>query len=258
MPTAKEVDLETRTFELSLDGRLLPIFYAGPSTQKKLPALILVHEIFGVNDHIRDLAQRFARLNLRVFAPDIFALHKDFPQNEKERELDVMRNIWMSIPDSDLISDLTAAFNHVMAEGNVLADKVGAIGYCMGGAIAFMLACSEPRMAFVIDYYGRIKYATTSGTKPKHPYEYASSLRCPLLGLFSGIDELIPAEHINLLCSELERLQKSFQVKTYKDAPHAFFNDQRPHYHAEAANDAWQLTVDFINKHSKEERSGPY
>jgi carboxymethylenebutenolidase len=116
----------------------------------------------------------------------------------------------------------------------------------MGGAIAFMFACSEPRLASVIDYYGRIKYGDLSKTKTKHPIDYAGNLKCPMLGVFAGKDELITAEHRDELSAVLEKNKKTFQMKVYETAEHAFFNDQRPHYNADAAADAWRLTLDFI------------
>jgi carboxymethylenebutenolidase len=246
-----QIALHEETINLDRDGKKLPIFAVGPANNTKLPALILIHEIFGLDDHIRDVARRYARQSMRVFAPDLFAVCDQFPKEpEQRKDLQRMREVWMSIPDSQLLSDLENVFTTTTEYPGVLPHNVGVLGYCMGGAISFMFACSEPRIAWVVDYYGRIKYGDTTSTKPKHPIDYAANLKCPLLGIFAGKDELITAEHREALARVLEKGRKSFKIKVYDNAEHAFFNDQRPHYNKDAAEDAWKLTLDFIKSHS--------
>ncbi len=234
---------ETLT-EIASGTRAIPLFTVGPDDAHAYPGLIVVHEIFGLNEHIKDVARRFAGQGLRVFAPDLFAQAKGLPADRDD--LDAMRQVWSAIPDGQLIDDLKALLSLAQASADVRRDQVGAIGYCMGGAIAFMFACNAPQLAWVADYYGRIFYPETTGTKPKHPIDYAEGLNCPVLGIFSGIDDLIPIPHIDELTTRLTSLGKTVEVKIYDNAPHAFFNDTRPKYHAEAARDAWTLTLDFI------------
>ena len=222
----------------------MPVFVVGPDDSKPHAGLIVVHEIFGLNDHIKGVARRFAQESLRVYAPDLFAGTPGLPDNRDD--LDAMRNVWASIPDSQLIADLKAVLAMAISANDVQQDKIGTIGYCMGGAIAFMFACEAPDLAWVIDYYGRIRYPQTSDKKPRHPFEYTGGLNCPMLGLFSGIDELIPPTDIELLSTRLQELGKPHKLKVYPDAPHAFFNDERESYRADAAADAWILTMDFI------------
>jgi len=246
------LNLKEETFEIQRDGRKLPVFAVGPDNDAVFPALIVIHEIFGVNDHIRDVARQFANRSLRVFAPDLFATADNYPADPAQRDdLSTMRDVWNSIPDSQLLTDLQLVFNRAASYRGVVSQNVGCIGYCMGGAIAFMFACTEPRLAWVIDYYGRIKYGATSKTKPKHPIEYAANLKCPMLGIYAGKDELITAADRAELSAQLERYKKPFQLKVYENAEHAFFNDRRPHYNKEASEDALQLTLDFVKVNSK-------
>jgi carboxymethylenebutenolidase len=247
--------LKEETFEIERDGRKLPVFAVGPDDAAMLPGLIVIHEIFGVNDHIRDVARRFAGNSLRVFAPDLFAVSDKYPQDPAQRDdLATMREVWSSIPDSQLMTDLQTVFNKVASYKGVIAESVGCIGYCMGGAIALMFACTEPRLAWVIDYYGRIKYGATSKEKPRHPIEYTANLKCPMFGIFAGVDELITAADRAELAAKLEQHQKPFKMKVYETAQHAFFNDRRPHFDKAAAEDALQLTLDFIKVNSKRAR----
>lgn len=248
---ANTQSLKEETLILDRDLRKLPVFAVGPDTDEQLPAVIIIHEIFAVDEHIKEIARRFAQQSMRAFAPDLFVPAPNFPQNpEQRKDLNLMRDVWSSIPDSQLLSDLQGIFGLVSTRPGVLPQSIGTIGYCMGGAIAFMFACSEPRLAWIADYYGRIKYGALSTNKPKHPLDYASNLKCPMLGIYAGRDELIPESDRRQLADKLEQDKKSFQIKVYEQAEHAFFNDRRPHFHKEAAQDAWQRTLDFIKEHS--------
>lgn len=236
--------MKEQTITIDRNGRQMPVFVVGPDDDKAYPALIVVHEIFGLNDHIRDVACRFAQQNLRVFAPDLFEGAEGVPA-DKDTNLDAMRKVWSQIPDQQLIADMQSVFELAAARPDVVSDKIGSIGYCMGGAIAFMFACETPASAWVVDYYGRVKYPELTATKAKHPVDYASGINCPLLGVFSGCDALIPQTDIDLLQQTVSK-RVEVKIKVYPDAPHAFFNDTREHYRADAAKDAWNLTLDFI------------
>lgn len=243
------MELSESELSLSRPGGNLPVFCVRPDDNKKHPAVILVHEIFGLNEHIKDISRRFASQSYAVFAPDLFAYSPILPKDRND--LGGMRAVWAGIPDEQLISDLQSLFGEARRSVFVEANAVGSIGYCMGGAIAYMFACRTPQLAWVVDYYGRIYYQEITEYKARHPISYTGGLNCPLLGLYAGIDELITKEHIQHFEKKLQDLGKTFQLKVYPGAKHAFFNDQREFYHYEAANDAWQLTLAFMEANSK-------
>lgn len=245
----KKPELSETFISLARPGGTLPVFMVGPDDDKQYPAIILVHEIFGLNEHIKDVARRFAKTNLVVYAPDLFAYSQGLP--EDRNDLTGMRNVWGSITDEQLISDLQAVFSLARSSERVQTNAIGTLGYCMGGAIAYMFACRTPLIAWVIDYYGRIYYQNITEQKPRHPIDYTGGLNCPFLGLFAGIDELITDEHIKHFEKKMSDLGKSFQIKSYPSAKHAFFNDTREFYHSEAANDAWHLTLSFIRENTR-------
>ncbi len=232
---------------LKTDLGNMPVFTAEPNDDRKYPGLIIIHEIFGLDDHIKDLAQRFAGLGLRVWAPDLFWLAAE--QGLDRSNLDQMRSFFFSLEDSQVVSLMKTVFQFAQQNPGVIADKIGAVGYCMGGALAFMLAGRE-NLAFVINYYGRVLYPETSEKKPLSPVEYADGVKCPVLALYSGIDPIIPLDQIKLFEKKLQDLKITYELKVYSDAEHAFFNDRREHYNKEAAEDAWALTSAFITKHT--------
>ncbi len=244
--TANDHELLEEEFVLETGGRKLPVFAVGPK-DLACPGLIVIHEIFGVNEHIRDVARRYAKAcGIRVFAPDLFEDRPGVPADKND--LDAMRALWAGIPDSELIGDLQKLLRTIANRDDVLSDTVGVIGYCMGGAIALMFACLTPYIAFAIDFYGRIRYPELNERKPKHPIDYIGANVCPTLGVFSGIDPLIPVGDVEQFEQVLKRHSPDVQVKIYPDAPHAFFNDRRENYRADAAKDAWELTLKFIDR----------
>lgn len=226
-------------------GRSMPVYIAGPERSGQFPAVIIVHEIFGLNDHIKHVARRFAAESVVAYAPDLFANYALEPANRDD--LNAMRALWQTIPDSHLISDLQEVMHLAELNPAVLSEQIGTMGFCMGGAIAFMFACSTPRIRWVADFYGRIKYPQLSEEKPKHPIDYIDSLNCAVLGVFAGQDELITAEHIDNFQARLAKSGQLVSVNVYENARHAFFNDEREFYDKAAAGDAWVTTLKFMS-----------
>lgn len=237
--------IREENWHLDSHGRKMPVFVAQPdSPAQACPAIIVVHEIFGLNDHIRDVARRFAKQGLVAFAPDFFEGATNMPANHDD--LNGMRAVWQGIPDSQFVADFQSLFEQATKSDFVDSNRVGVIGYCMGGAMALMFASTTPGVAWIADYYGRIQYPELSENKPQHPVDYVRNLRCPFLGLFSGQDELIPAADVDLLRERLRSSGQHFELKVYEDAKHAFFNDRREFYNEAAATDAWKKTMQFI------------
>ena len=235
---------------LNRPGGKLPVFVAAPHARNRFPAVIVIHEIFGLNDHIVDICRRFADAGFAAFAPDLFFYAENLPKDRND--LAAMRNVWAAIPDSQFIADLQAVHHYATYTRLAKPEQIGTIGYCMGGAMAFMFACETPQVAWCADYYGRIFYPQLTETKKKHPIDYTEGLNCPLLGAFAGKDDLITAEHIAQLKERLTTSGKRFEINVYEEAQHAFFNDQREFYDAQAAADAWKRTLDLGRDSVKE------
>lgn len=240
--------LREETIEIDCGGRKMPVFIACAEAGGKQPAVIIVHEIFGLNDHIRDVARRFARLGIVAYAVDLFEGAPDLPADRND--LNGMRTVWSNIPDSTLIADLQLVLELAQTNDAVAQNRIGTIGFCMGGAIAYMFACSSPSISWVVDFYGRIFYPQLSEKKPKHPIDY-TQLSCPVLAFFAGQDNLITSEHVEAFKTRLAESGTIHEVDVYDKAKHAFFNDQREFYDLQAATDAWQRTVEFIAKHAR-------
>ena len=221
-------------------------FLARPEGAGPWPALVVVHEIFGLSDHIRDVARRFAAEGFVALAPDLWERDrgKGFP--EGETDLLRLRAFVESIPDERMTGDLSAAARFLRHRPEVRRDGVGTVGFCMGGIYAFHLACEPGTVRACVDFYGRLRYDNPSPAKPRGNLERVGDLRCPILGIFGAMDNLIPLKDVLAL---KETLGGRGAVIAYPRAGHAFMNDTRPSYREEDAKDAWRRTLLFLREH---------
>lgn len=218
---------------------MVPVFETGENGR---PTIIVIHEVFGLNDHIRDVAERFAAQGFHAVAPDLF--FREGGGVWPDAPLPDLLTFLSTVPDDRVLEDLGS-----VRETLPTGVGVGVIGFCMGGAYALMLSCVRQDLAAAADFYGRVRYATLTPQKPKSPIDYVGTLGCPLLGVFGEADEGIPVADIEALHARLSELDKDVRVYTYPDAGHGFFNDTREAYSPDAAADAWDRTITFFKKH---------
>ena len=209
------------------------------------PAVVLVHEVFGLTGHVRDLARRFAAEGFAVLAPDLWSRDhgNGFPAGETD--LLVLKEFVETIPDARMTGDLVAAAAALRARPDVRRDAVGTVGFCMGGIYAFHLACEPGAVRACVDFYGRLRYDRPSPIKPKGNLERIGELKCPFLGVFGGMDNLIPLRDVLNL---KESLGGRGHVIAYPRAGHAFMNETRPSWREEEAMDAWRRAVLFLRE----------
>ncbi len=232
-------------------------FLARPDEPGPWPALVVVHEIFGVTDHMRDVAGRFAKEGFVALVPDLWSRSPEAKVPAAagdpsalgplaETDLVRLRGFVETQPDARMTGDLAAAARHLRTRPDVRPNGIGTVGFCMGGIYAFHLACEpDAPIRACVDFYGRLVYPKPTPTKPRGNLDRVGELRCPLLGIFGAQDELIPLEQVVRL---RDRLQGRGHVIAYPRAGHAFMNDTRPAYRAEDAADAWWRAVTFLAK----------
>lgn len=237
--TTEEIRIRSGDFDV-------PAYLARPEGPAPHPAIIVIHEVWGLVDHIRDVARRFAAEGYVTLAPDLFA-RQGGPGPLHDREA-IMKAVG-SIPDAQGIADLRAGVAYLRGRPDVNPGAIGSIGYCMGGAFSLLLAAHEPALRAAADYYGRVFYAQTNELKPRSPIEFVPQLHCPLLGVFGALDPGIPPDHAEALRQALQQHRKPGEVIVYPEAGHAFFNDSGPNYHGASAADAWRRTLDFFARH---------
>ena len=235
---------EDVTFERA--GDVLRAYLAQPERAGRHPGLILIPDVRGLVEHYRDVARRFAAEGFCTLAVDLYS-------REGAPALPDMAAVfrWMrELPDPRVLDDLGAAVAYLGQRPETTGRRIGITGFCMGGQYALMAACSVPGLDACVSWYGMLRYAERDERKPASPLDLAPRLACPYLGLFGAEDGLIPVADVEELRRILAGAGKTFEIRTYAGAGHAFFNDTRPDaYRPEAAADAWSRALAFLDRH---------
>jgi carboxymethylenebutenolidase len=241
---AADIDASEITFQR--DGDILRGYLARPATASPSPGMVLIPDVRGLYEHYRDVARRFAGEGFATLAVDLYS--REGTPNLPDMEA-VFR--WMrELPDERVLGDLGAAVGYLGQRAEIDRQRIGITGFCMGGQYALMTACTVDGIAACVSWYGMLRYAATTPKKPRSPLELAPRLSCPYLGLFGEEDAIIPLADVEELRDILAREGKTFDIKTYPGAGHAFFNDSRPDaYRPAAAADAWPRALAFFRRH---------
>jgi len=223
------------TINLTVDGVQVPVYRAQPEGKTKLPVVLVVSEIFGVHEHIADVARRFAKLGYLALAPDLFVRQGDPQKAASIAEL--QRDIISKTPDAQVMADLDATVAWAKANGGN-GDKIGITGFCWGGRITWMYAAHNPSIKAGVAWYGRLMGDSTPVT-PRHPVDIAGSLTVPVLGLYGLKDTGITQESIAAMTAALAKGPNKASFVVYPNSGHAFHADYRASYVEADAKDGW-------------------
>ncbi len=223
-------------------GFKLPAYRAMPAGKTNLPVVLVLSEIFGVHEHIADVARRFAHAGYLAIAPELFIRQGDAKSYTEIAKL--MSEVISKVPDAQVMGDLDATLAWVGANGGD-PKRVGITGFCWGGRETWLYAAHNKSIKAGVAWYGRL-VGTASDLTPKHPVDIAAQLNGPVLGLYGEADTGISQESIAQMKQALaagNANAKASQFVVYKDAPHAFHADYRPSYRKEAAEDGWKRAL---------------
>jgi carboxymethylenebutenolidase len=227
--------------EVSIDvgGFSMPAYAAAPAGGKNLPVVLVISEIFGVHEHIADVARRFAKLGYLAIAPEMFVR-----QGDAKKYTDIPRlqaEVITKVPDAQVMGDLDATVAWAKTRGGDTA-RLAITGFCWGGRITWLYAAHNPQIKAGVAWYGRL-VGNASELTPRHPVDLAGSLKAPVLGLYGEKDGGIPLDSVEKMKAALaagSSAGQASQFVVYPDAPHAFHADYRPSYRKEAADDGWK------------------
>jgi carboxymethylenebutenolidase len=270
------MNLHVESVEYTSDGAPVSGYFARPArVEEALPGILVIQEVWGVDGHIQDLVRRFATSGYAALAPDLYshggrkpaALAPERVETAKSFLDTIPPSAWMNPSERDAalarlpapqrrgvgetlgalfspnrpvdqyLSDLRAGLAYLRGHRACLGHRVGSIGYCMGGMLSALLACSEPALSAAVVYYGMSPGA-----------DRIAGIRCPILGLYGGDDPRI-TNGVPEFAESMRAAGKSFEHHVYPGAPHAFFNDERRSYRVAAARDAWARTLGFFTQH---------
>ncbi len=228
-------------------GSLLPAFLAKPAhpVEATFPIILVVHEIFGINDYIRTLCRRLAAAGYLAIAPDLYFRHgspDDFSDIQQ-----LKKTLVSQVADREVLADLDHAANWAASHGGDLR-RLGLTGFCWGGRIAWLYAAHNPQLQAAVAWYGHLHPQITL-RQPVTPVDAAASLSAPVLGLYGASDPMISQETIALMQQALRAANSDSEIITYPDAGHAFHADYRPDYHEASALDGWQRMLAWFSRY---------
>lgn len=228
------------------DGELVA-YRAAPGGLSKPPVILVVSEIFGAHEYIRDICRRLAKLGYCAIAPDLFARQGDPRQIASIPE--ILEKITNKTPDAQVMSDLDACVAWAAAQG-ADTSRLAVTGFCWGGRITWLYCAHNPAVKAGVAWYGRL-VGTVNAVTPKHPTELVGELKAPVLGLYGGLDTGIPLETVEAMEQALQQgsaAAKASEIHVYDNAPHAFHADYRPSYRKAEAEDGWQRMLAWFRK----------
>ena len=227
------------------DGEI-PAYRAMPATGKDFPTILVVQEIFGVHEHIKDICRRFAKLGHMAIAPEMYARQGNVAEMTNISE--IISKVVSKVPDAQVMSDLDAAVEWAAKTGKANTNKLGITGFCWGGRVVWLYAAHNPKLKAGAAWYGRL-VGQPDELHPKHPIDVAASLKAPVLGLYGAKDRGIPLETVERMRAALKAANSKSEIIVYPDADHGFYADYRPTYHKESAAGAWNKLREWFKQH---------
>jgi carboxymethylenebutenolidase len=225
------------------DGQI-PAYRALPKGAGPFPVVLVVQEIFGVHEHIKDICRRFAKLGYLAVAPELYARQGDVSKTNNIQEI---IKVVSKVPDSQVMTDLDAAVAWAKATGKADTAKLGITGFCWGGRIVWLYAAQNPYLKSGFAWYGRLA-GQSNDLQPKYPLDIAASIKAPILGLYGEADQGIPVASVETMREALKAAGKPSEIVLYPDTPHAFFADYRPSYRKDKADDGWKRLLEWFKK----------
>ncbi|MEK6405757.1 MAG: dienelactone hydrolase family protein [Acidobacteriota bacterium] len=218
--------------EFSSNGGTASGYLAAPESGKG-PGVIVIQEWWGLVPHIKDVCDRFAAEGFVALAPDLY-------HGKSATSPDEAGKLMMALRIDEAEKDLRGAAQFLLDHGATTGNKVGTVGFCMGGALSLYAATKNSQVGACVIFYGG-----HPNVKPD-----LANLQAPVLGLYAGRDGFVTPESVRELERQLKALGKSAEIHIYPDADHGFFNDGRTEvYNEAAANDAWQRVLKFFGEH---------
>jgi carboxymethylenebutenolidase len=213
------------------DGETLMGYLARPEGDEPKPAIVVIQEWWGLNEHIKDLARRFAGEGFVALAPDLY-------HGQVATEPDEARKLVMELDMAEAVKEIQRALAFLREQSYMAGPKVGIVGFCMGGGLVLQTSLIEDNLTAAVAFYGRPLSA-----------EEAPQAKAPILGLYGAADQGIPVDEVNKMDAALDEAGIENDIHVYEGAGHAFFNDTGQSYNEQAATDAWPRTLDWFRKH---------
>lgn len=246
--TTSSIGLRTVEGKVLSDSFPVAAYEAYPEGSEKYPVLVVIPEIFGMHEHIKDVVRRFAKEGFLSITLEPYAREGGVLLLP---DIGAVRKVADSVPDGRVMADLDAIVAYAKKHPAAQADRIGITGFCRGGMYTLLYAAHNREIRAAVAWYGQIKPEKKPGIRQKGPLDVVSQITAPVLGLYGEADLGIPVADVREMETALKAVGKTAEFVIYPAAPHAFFADYRPSYRADAAKDAWGRCVAWLNKYLK-------
>lgn len=238
--------LTTGPVEIPTKTGKIPAYYARPAKPGRYPVVLVIHEAFGVHEHIQDICRRYAKAGYLAVAPELFVRQGDVTKHTEV--VTIFNEVISKVPDEQVNADLDATLAY--ARKNLQGHKtlVGAVGYCWGGRAVWEYAYHNPKLTAGLAYYGRVE-GMVSDERPLDPIDFGSELKVPVLGLYAEKDTSISLESVSRMQAELKKSGSGSEIVVLPGVGHAFNSDYRANYDKAAAEKAWELGIAWLRKY---------
>lgn len=239
------VGIEAGEVKIPVGDTELPGYYAKPVGAGPFPTVVVIEEIFGVHEYIKDTCRRFAKAGYAAIAPELYARLGDLSKMTDVQQ--IIRDVISKAPDATVMKDLDASVAYAAAHGGS-ATRLGVTGFCRGGRNTWLYAAHNPNLKAAVAWYGPVG-GNPSEIQPKTATDVAGDLKCPLLGLYGGKDGGIKVEDVQAAAAKAKAAGKTVEIVVYPEAPHGFHADYRPSYRADDAADGVKRLLAWFKQH---------
>jgi carboxymethylenebutenolidase len=229
-------------------GVSMPAYRARPAQGGAFPVVLVIQEIFGVHEHIRDLCRRLAHAGYYAIAPELYLRQGDPAKYTLEQIPQLFADIVSKVPQTQVLADLDALVAYIKGTGEADTGKLGITGFCWGGTIVWLYSARNAAVKAGVAWYGRLN-ADATALQPKRPVDITGELKAKVLGLYGGKDQGIPLTDVELMRTALKAAGKDSEIVVYPDSGHAFLADYRPSYNEADANDGWARMLAWFRSH---------
>jgi carboxymethylenebutenolidase len=240
-----EVGLVTGDVAIAVAGGSMPAYFAAPEGGTDLPVALVVHEIFGVHEYIRDVCRRLAKEGFFAIAPDLYQRQGDVA-NLTDVDA-IIDQVVAKVPDEQVMADLDATLAWIKAEGRADVSRTVITGFCWGGRIVWLYSAHNPDLLAGAAWYGRLAGKQRPET-PTHPLDVAREKHAPVLGLYGTEDSGIPVESVQEMRTRLTGSGQRSEIVLFPGAPHGFHADYRASYRSLAATEGWRRMLVWFRK----------
>lgn len=244
--TTDTAGLEAGEVKVPVADGPIPAYRAMPAAGGPFPVILVIQEVFGVHEHIKDICRRLAKAGYYAIAPELYSRQGNPAEISDIKEL--IAKIVSKVPDAQVMSDLDATVAYAKSTGKADTSKLAVTGFCWGGRITWLYAAHNPDLKAAVAWYGPIDRPRTA-LQPKYPIDVAAELKCPVLGLNGAADQSIPVADVERMAAACKAAGKICETKVYPDAPHGFNADYRPSYRPEAAKDGWARMLAWFKEY---------